>query len=113
MIAATFMSVLKHTILNKAEYQSNTALHHIAAKELQRYYAQSKEVVPEISLCSVISSVTAETYSHVSSLCLQSEVMRNVLQLPAKIKEVFNKFSTGGLPTGAANGDKKNSLRSY
>ncbi|MCW2479918.1 hypothetical protein [Candidatus Symbiopectobacterium sp. NZEC135] len=103
MIAATFMSVLKRTILDKAEYQSNTALHRIAAKELQRHYTQSKEVVPEISLCSVISSVTAETYSHVSSLCLQSEVMRNVLQLPAKIREVFNAF----LPMGTANGDKK------
>lgn len=106
MIAATFMSVLKRTILDKAEYHSNTALHRIAAKELQRHYTQSKEVVPEISLCSVISSVTAETYSHVSSLCLQSEVMRNVLQLPTKIKEVFNAFSTWR-PTGTANGDKK------
>ncbi|MFT8211878.1 MAG: hypothetical protein ACMZI0_17285 [Symbiopectobacterium sp.] len=106
MIAATFMSVLKRTILDKAEYQSNTALHRIAAKELQRHYTQSKEIVPEISLCSVISSVTAETYSHVSSMSLQSEVMRNVLQLPAKIKEVFNEFSIW-LPNGAANGDKK------
>lgn len=106
MISATFMSVLKRTILDKAEYQSNTALHRIAAKELQRNYTQSKELVPEISLCSVISSVTAETYSHVSSLCLQSEVMRNVLQLPAKIKEAFNELSTW-LPNEDSRVDKK------